>query len=161
MAWTNPTHVNTGDPPSSVKFNAETVDNIIFDFNGKSLFRADRNNGANYTLGVTGLTAVDGTNLAITLPIVTGRVRIGFTAAFWNSTTTTASLGVFIDSGVAREWQFIAGGAAPGSLISFSTVVTGLTVGSHGFTLLWGNAGGTLNMVSSATSLVTFYVEEF
>lgn len=168
MAWTTPTTWTAGSVVTASDLNAQIRDNLLYLLvrPGSVVKRVVANNGSYSTSGSAASFAyIDTTNLSITMNTSGGNVIVGFSAAFGNGpiavdfdidgtryTTSNMGIGQFAwhpNNGVVN-------------LISYSELVTGLSVGSHTLKAMWkGLSAGTVVLWSGTlTSPTVFWAME-
>ncbi len=166
MPWTTEPTFVSGQIVGASDLNTYLRDDMNFVFNGKALAQTMYAKGSDYTTTSTSMVDIDATNLALTITVTTGRVRINFAGYFYSD--SAVSRVAFID--VLVDGTSINGGNPEqkayadtnGTPMSFTVYKTGLSAASHTFKLQWKMINpGTLHLVSDTTSAVLFSVEEF
>lgn len=115
------------------------------------------NEAGDYSTTSASFVDVDATNLALTITTAGGDVDIWFTGTFKSTSTTAFFLNVDVDGtpiggdGIvgARLWTTGLNSTQP---ISFVYRVSGLSAGTHTFTLQWRTLAGTLTLHAAAGS---------
>lgn len=139
MAWTTPPTWATNDIPSATDLNNLLRDNANYLLSGRPNNQVLRDNGANYTTTSTSFSNVDGTNVSITLTVISGKVLIWFNggasngagSTFFDVTVDGTRVGSGFTGGLCIQSQTFS------SPVGFFVEVTGLSAGSHIFNLQW------------------------
>lgn len=152
MAWTTPVTWTTNQLVTAADLNAQVRDNLNYLFNGRPKFSILRDNNANYTTTSLTFVDVDGTNLKGTLALSGGAVLLGFNCAmvglnirgYFDFAVDGTRVGTAGTNGLMRQTEGNGGGDGGVSLVA---LVTGLSAGSHTFTIQWrAHISGTLTM---------------
>jgi len=159
-AWTTPPTIAPGYVFSAVDYNAYVQANLMYLFSGRPGSAVVRINGSDYSTSSASFVNVDGTNLSFTLTISSGKVLILFGGRITSAVSISGLFDVLID---ATRVGNTTNGLTLMNAGSFSVAVikTGLSVGSHTFSLQWFAAGGTAILSSTAANYpVVFAVAE-
>jgi hypothetical protein len=156
MAWTTPNTVSPGGIFSASDYNTYLRDNLSYLFNGRAGQTVKYDNGADYSTSSTTYANIDGTNLSITLTVNSGKVLLAFFGAFFCSTGQYGAIDFSVD-GVRVN---AAGTLGSGWLSAQGTntlivLVTGLSVGSHVFKIMWRSIGGTAFTLYAGSGVAT------
>ncbi len=167
MAWTTPDTRSAGDVLSAANYNTYLRDNLNYLFSGRPKFSILRDNGANYTTTSLTFVDVDGTNLKGTLTVSGSAVLLGFNCAlvglnirgFFDFAVDGTRLGAAGLNGLIRQTEGNGGGDGGVSLMA---LVTGLSIGSHTFTIQWrAHAAGTLTMYAGSGTAGQDFIPHF
>lgn len=137
--------VNPGNVIASATWGNIVKADVEYIYNGRPTFATKRDNGASYSTTGTTFAAVDSTNLAATLTINSGKVQICATGVVHNpdaGNSTSGHFDFFIDgtrvgSAGADGLYYIALGGSGFASFCLAVEVTGLSIGSHIFQLVW------------------------
>lgn len=162
MAWTAPSTWSSTVPISATTLNEQVRDNMSYVHSGKPVAAIRYSQGSDYLTASGTFVNVDATNLSFTLNCTTGRVLVMAAAHLY---TTGVAGNVYLDVSIDGTRQGGSQGLVKHQVASNITqdthiqfVKTGLSTGSHTFTLMWATAtGGTVNMVSDGNLAVQFY----
>lgn len=131
--------------------------NETYLFNGRPNSVIKRDNGASYTTTSATFTNIDGTNLTVTMTISSGKALVTFQ-------------GVCLMTGGTTYFDFTVDGTRYGSAgadgltaitstskqsVGFTVVVSGLSDGSHTFTLQWKVTSGQTATLYSGNGVAT------
>jgi hypothetical protein len=149
MAYTTPTTRSTSDLITASIWNTDIVNNI------KALKDPPSsqyvvNEGSDYTTSSTSFTAVDGTNLSLTITTVGGAVLVHFHGTVDGA---KAYFDVDVDSGggTAGDDGICVGEFGSAAVpCTFTRRITGLSAASHTFELQWKVASGTATLYAGA-----------
>jgi len=172
MAWTTPRTWVNGEVPGETIFNAHVRDNLNYLYSGRPNSAVVRDNGATYTTSSGTFVDIDGTNLAITLSITSGKVLIFFTGVTqmaaaseqpeFDITVDGTRIGAAGNDGLVTVQ---AGTSTHKIPFCIAVLKTDLSSGSHTFKPVWRAVLGTVklfsgNGVSTEDTLPTFGVTE-
>lgn len=165
MAWTTPPTKAANDDWTASIWNTYVRDNLTYLFSGRPIGQVHYVGAADKTSSSTSWADVDSTNIKVTLTINSGRARVF--ASFRGSADNTASSAAEFDlaydgtrlgdstHGLARTSQNTT------HFFAIEAIATGLSVGSHTFTLQFRNVtGGAVTTVSNNGFPVNLVVEE-
>jgi len=172
MAWTTPRTWVASEVPTAAIFNTHVRDNLSYVFSGRGGSTVVRDNGATYTSTSGTFADIDGTNLAITANIISGKALILFTGV---SIMAAASIQAAFD--ITVDGTRIGAAGADGLItiqagtnthkipVCLAAIKTGLSSGSHTFKPVWRTLSGTIvlysgNGVSTEDTIPTFSVME-
>lgn len=171
MAWTDIPDKSTGDLMDETWYDdyfKANMEYLLAPNAGVALYNA----GAHYTTTGGSFANVDGTNLSKTITTYGGHVLVAFNGtagATGGSSSGSVAFDFTVDGtrhGDANTLGLIQTGALGSGgteSVSFACLVTGLSAGSHTFTLQWRRASGdrTMQLYSTtATNPAAFYVVE-
>lgn len=170
MAWTTPRTWVNGEVPGETIFNAHVRDNLNYLLSGRGGSAAARDNNASYTTSSGTFVDIDGTNLAITATIQSGKALILFTGVtLMAAASEQPAFDISVDGtrfgGSDGLLTAQAGTNTHKIPICIAVIKTGLSVGSHTFKPVWRAITGTVrlyagNGVSTEDTLPTFSVME-
>jgi hypothetical protein len=111
---------------------------------------------SDYTTTSTSFVDVDGTNLALTITTTGGDVLVHFHASMMHSNAGRIYFDVAVDGNRIAGDDGILGGVAsnsagaPVTWMTFTRLITGLSVGEHTFKLQWKTSGSTAKLFAGA-----------
>ncbi len=170
MAWTNPKTWMAGEVVGANDLNEQLRDNMSY-LHSRPHQRIVRTATADYTTTSTTFVDIDSTNLSITLTVSSGTVMVGFSAVTlvntWTSFVmpafnftidgvpfTTAPRGVicYDQSPLAASFD---------RPVSYTVLVTDLTVGTHTFRPQWRNiaTSGTITLYAVSSPVIFWAME--
>lgn len=166
MAWTTPRTWVASEVPTAANFNAHVRDNLNYLLTRPGA-AVKRDNGATYTTTSASFANVDGTNLTATINIAGGKALVYFAGVAAGSDTQKISFDFTVDGtryGAAGadgmvHASIVGAGATNG--VGFTAMVTGLSVGSHTFTLQWKTSAFTASLYSGNGSGGADYIVSF
>ena len=165
MGWTTPVTWAAGTVVSASDMNAQLRDNMDYVHSRKPVSINLLNDGADYTTTSTSFVDVDATDLSKSITTTTGRVLILVACVISSSVSAETSLDVAMDGtliGSANTLGIVTHNTNTRSLMSFATVKTGVSNGSHTFKLQWRTSTGTATMRSTtSTNPVSFHILEW
>jgi hypothetical protein len=145
MSWTTPKTWAVDELVTASALNSHLRDNLNYLF-GRPKQSVKRDNNVAYTTTSTSFVDVDSTNLKLTLTLTGSSVLIGFTAV----PATVNNIG-FLDFAVdgaryASEGTEGLAAVEPNSYVpmTMTALITGLSAGSHNFTVQWRVNGGSM-----------------
>jgi hypothetical protein len=167
MAYVALATVNAGDPIESAAWGNVVKNNLDY-LLSRPKSAVFRDNAAAYTTTSTSFVDIDGTNLKCTISISGSAVLVGFTGMVIN-TAGGASV-VCLDLAVDGTRLGAAGGEGLGAKVQNGTITpvkesitllalaTGLSTGSHSFTVQWKTNAGTASLSSGVAGSDTDYI---
>jgi len=165
MAWTTPNSPSSGDDWTATMYRTYIRDNLNYLFSGRPIGQVHYVGAGDKTSSVATWADVDSTNIKVTLTISSGRARVfaSFRGAADNTASSAAEFDLAVDGtrlgdsthGLARTSQNTT------HFFSIEALATGLSVGSHTFTIRFRNVtGGAVTTVSNNGFPVNLVVEE-
>lgn len=162
MPWTSTYTWTAGETVTATKMNEQLRDNMGYVHSGKPISIITRQGSSDYTTSSATFTAVDTTNLRITLTVTTGRVIV-MARGHWSHSSSTGQLyaDFLLDGGSTKvggtngltQQEMGSIGTASHEFSIFG-VFTSLSSGSHTFDLGWRTSGATATMLNNAEPII-------
>jgi hypothetical protein len=150
MAWTAARTWVTGELVTASIMNSAVRDNLdALKAPPSDDYTADE--GSDYTETSTSFVDIDATNLDFTLVTGGGDVLVHFHGTFDHSAAGRVYLDVDVDgSRTAGDDGIVTAVASDPIVVTFTRLISGLSAGSHTFTLQWKTNAGTITLYAGA-----------